>query len=165
GCKLVLLDRSASLLDLTSEVCPGALPIVADVTSTQDMSAAARQAHQAYPKIDYLVAAAGIIGPVKSAIELSESEWDTLFNINVKGCWLACKEFMPSMIENRAGAVVLFSSSAAVRGSRYLPAYAASKGAVTTLTKSLAMSYADHNIRVNCVCPGTIESRMATQSF
>jgi NAD(P)-dependent dehydrogenase (short-subunit alcohol dehydrogenase family) len=94
------------------------------------------------------------------AVDVTEAEFDEVFAINVKGSWLAAKYFIPQMREIGRGSVVLFSSTAGMEGSPVLSIYSASKGAVTLLTKSLALNHATENIRVNCVCPGTIDSPM-----
>ena len=112
-----------------------------------------------------LAVAAGILGPAKPAIELAEEEWDRLFAINVKGPWLAARAFIPQMRERGRGSIVLFSSTAGLIGSRFLSAYSASKGAVTMLTRSLALNHAAEHIRVNCICPGTINGPMTDASF
>jgi NAD(P)-dependent dehydrogenase (short-subunit alcohol dehydrogenase family) len=110
--------------------------------------------------VELLAAAAGIVGPSKIAIEVDEAEFDRVFAVNVKGSWLAARHFIPHMREIGRGSVVLFSSTSGLQGSPVLSVYSASKGTVTLLAKSLALNHATENIRVNCVCPGTIDSPM-----
>lgn len=160
GAKVLLFDRDPNGLATTSALCPGSVVIAGDVRSAADVNRAAEAAKAAFGPVDLLVAAAGLVGPSKIAIDVSEEEWDLVFDVNVKGCWLAAKSFIPQMREKGRGSVVLFSSTAGLQGSPVLSAYSASKGAVSLLTRSLALNHAAENIRVNCVCPGTIDSPM-----
>ncbi|KAB7591568.1 SDR family NAD(P)-dependent oxidoreductase, partial [Verminephrobacter sp. Larva24] len=109
--------------------------------------------------------AAGMLGPAKPAIELQEQEWDRLFAVNVKGPWLAARAFVPHMRQIGHGAICMFSSTAGLAGSPFLSGYSASKGAVVLLARSLALNHAAEKIRVNCVCPGTIDGPMTEASF
>ncbi|QDL93534.1 glucose 1-dehydrogenase [Paroceanicella profunda] len=165
GAKLALFDRDTEKLAETAALCPGALTVPGDVTSAADMAAFAEATQAAFGPAHKLVAAAGILGKAGPAIEMEEEMWDRVFAINVKGAWLAARAFIPQIRTHGAGAVVLFSSTAGVMGSPTLSAYSASKGAVSLLTRSLALNHAAENIRVNCVCPGTIDSPMSDSSF
>lgn len=160
GARLVLFDRDEEGLAETAALCPGAITVVGDATSAADVKRAADTARAKVGPVELLVVAAGIVGPAKIAIDIEEAEFDLIFDINVKASWLAAKHFIPHMREIGRGSVVLFSSTAGLEGSPVLSIYSASKGAVTLLTKSLALNHATENIRVNCVCPGTIDSPM-----
>jgi NAD(P)-dependent dehydrogenase (short-subunit alcohol dehydrogenase family) len=160
GAKLLLFDRDPGGLAETAALCPGSISVAGNVTSAADLERAAAKALAELGPVELLVAAAGLVGPSKLAIDVTEEEWDLVFDVNVKGSWLAAKYFIPQMRSLGRGSVVLFSSTAGLQGSAVLSAYSASKGAVTLLTKSLALNHATENIRVNCVCPGTIDSPM-----
>jgi NAD(P)-dependent dehydrogenase (short-subunit alcohol dehydrogenase family) len=160
GAKVLLFDRDEAGLQQTAALCPGSVPVVGDATKPADVERAAAVARKQLGPVELLVAAAGMVGPSKIAIEVDEADFDAVFALNVKGPWLAAKYFIPQMREVGRGAVVLFSSTAGMQGSAVLSIYSASKGAVTLLTKSLALNHAAENIRVNCVCPGTIDSPM-----
>lgn len=160
GGRLVLFDLSEDALAEIAALCPGAVTVPGDITQAADVQRAAQVAQDSFGGVDLVVAAAGIIGPSCSAIDVEEEDWDRLFAINVKGCWLTAKSFIPQMRTKGAGSMVLFSSTAGMIGSPFLPAYSASKGAVVQLMRSLAIAHAPEAIRVNCVCPGTIESPM-----
>jgi NAD(P)-dependent dehydrogenase (short-subunit alcohol dehydrogenase family) len=134
--------------------------VVGNAAVAADVERAAAAALAEFGPVELLVVAAGLVGPSKHAIDVTEAEWDLVFDVNVKGSWLAAKSFIPQMRQRGGGAVVLFSSTAGLQGSPVLSAYSASKGAVTLLTKTLALNHATENIRVNCVCPGTIDSPM-----
>lgn len=160
GARLLLFDRDPDGLAETAALCPGAICVTGDAASAEDVARAAETAKAAFGPVELLVVAAGLVGPSKIAIEVEEAEWDLVFAVNVKGSWLAAKSFIPQMRELGRGSVVLFSSTAGLQGSPVLSAYSASKGAVTLLTRSLALNHATENIRVNCVAPGTIDSPM-----
>ncbi len=165
GARLALFDRDAAALAATAALCPGAVTVAGDASSAADVARFAATAREKLGPVELLVAAAGVIGPSKIAIDVDEDEFDRVFAINVKGSWLAAKHIIPQMREAGRGSVVLFSSTAGLQGSPLYSAYSASKGAVTLLTKSLALNHATENIRVNCVCPGTIDSPMHRQGM
>jgi 2-keto-3-deoxy-L-fuconate dehydrogenase len=160
GAKVLLFDRDEAGLKQTVALCPDSVPVIGDATKPIDMERAARIARELLGPVELLVAAAGMVGPSKIAIDVDEKDFDQVFALNVKGSWLAAKYFIPQMREIGRGSVVLFSSTAGLQGSPVLSIYSASKGAVTLLAKSLALNHATENIRVNCVCPGTIDSPM-----
>ena len=83
----------------------------------------------------------------------------------MKGTWLAMRAVLPHMRAAGGGAIVCFASAAGLTGSETMPAYSASKGAIVMLTRSAAKSEAQHGIRVNCVCPGSIETPMLEATF
>lgn len=165
GARVLLFDRDAEGLASTAAECPGSVCVTGDASVAADVARAAEVARRELGPVELLAAAAGILGPAKPAIELEEHEWDRLFAINVKGPWLAARAFVPQMRELGKGSIVLFSSTAGLVGSPFLSAYSSSKGAVTMLTRSLALNHAAEGIRVNCVCPGTINGPMSNASF
>ena len=164
GARLLLFDRSAEGLAGTAAGCPGAVTVTGDAASAADVAAAAARAAELGP-VTLLVTAAGMLGPAKPLAEVEEAEWDRLFAVNVKGTWLAVRAVLPQMQAAGGGSVVAFASTAGLAGSATLPAYSASKGAVVMLTRSLALSHAAEGIRVNCVCPGSIETPMLEATF
>jgi NAD(P)-dependent dehydrogenase (short-subunit alcohol dehydrogenase family) len=93
--------------------------------------------------------------------DLSEEGWDFIIDVNLKGTFLTCKSFLPAMIENRSGCIVNVGSTLGIRGARSRPAYCASKGGVVMLTRALALDHAPDGVRVNCVCPGVVDTPMA----
>ena len=93
--------------------------------------------------------------------ELSESDWDLLIDTNLKGTFLTCKAFLPAMIEAGSGCIVNIASTAGVRGGHTRAAYCAAKAGVVNLSRSLALDHGADGVRVNCVCPGLIDTPMA----
>ena len=164
GARLVLFDRDGAGLTDTEALCPGAQSIIGDATRQADVMRAVDAAAAIGP-IQLLATAAGILGPAKPLTDIDEADWDRLFAINVKGTWLALRAVLPHMRAAGGGAVVCFSSAAGLTGSETMPAYSASKGAVVMLTRSAARSEAQYGIRINCVCPGSIDTPMLEATF
>ena len=92
------------------------------------------------------------------------TDFDTIFNVNVKGVWLMTKHVVPGMIEKGAGSIINFSSIHGLTGGRNVPLYHATKGAVRLLSKSDAAAYGAHGIRVNSIHPGSMNTRMSRRS-
>jgi NAD(P)-dependent dehydrogenase (short-subunit alcohol dehydrogenase family) len=159
--RIALIDRDAEgLAALAGEIGPAALPLAADVSEEAAMAAAfARVAP--WGGAEVLVTAAGILGPVTDVASCSPANWDRLFAVNVRGTYLALHFGVPELRRRGSGgAIVTFASTAGIAGSATLGPYSATKGAVVMMTKSLALSLAAEGIRVNCVCPGSIETPM-----
>jgi len=112
-----------------------------------------------FGSIDILFNNAGIPGP-HSVTETSEEEWDRVLGVNLKGVFLCSKYAIPHMMKKRRGAIVNTASAVGLVGSAGQAAYCASKGGVVILTKAMALDCAGLGIRVNCVCPGFVETPM-----
>ena len=112
--------------------------------------------------LDILVNSAGI-SPQATAEETKWEMWDDVMSINLKGTFIGCKKAIPLMRKRGGGAIVNLASINAIRGNTRLVAYAATKGGVLAMTMSLALDHVGENIRVNCVCPATIETGMVRQ--
>lgn len=164
GARLVLFDRDAAGLAETASACERAVTVLGDASSAADVARAAGAASE-LGTVSLLATAAGILGPTRPLAEVTEAEWDHLFDVNVKGTWLALRAFLPGMIAAGRGAIVTFASGAGLVGNTTFPAYSASKGAVVLLTRSVAASHAADGIRANCVCPGPIETPMLRATF
>jgi NAD(P)-dependent dehydrogenase (short-subunit alcohol dehydrogenase family) len=99
------------------------------------------------------------------AVSMTEADWDAFFAVNLKAAWLCTKHVLPSMLAARSGAIVNVSSiHAAVTRDSFFP-YAAAKSALVGLTRSLALDYGPHGVRVNCVCPGFTRTRLVEESI
>lgn len=107
--------------------------------------------------LDVLVNVAGI-GSTTSAPETPLETWEEVFAVNARGTFLCCKHAIPGMVARGGGAIVNVASVAALVGLRNRAAYSASKGAVVALTRALAVDHVGDGIRVNAVCPGTVDS-------
>ena len=164
GGNLVLIDIDAPGLAETGALCLDAgvevLVRRTDVTESADVAAAAAATKERFGAAHVLASSAGIIGPTKPIIDCDEADWDRVFDINVKGTYLVARHFIPLMRKAGGGAIVNFSSAAGLVGSHELGLYGASKAALVMMTRSMALNHAAENIRVNCVCPGSIETPM-----
>lgn len=133
-----------------------------DVSNRTQVKRMVKAAVKHLGAIDVLFNNAGIL--VEGTVEqVTEEDWDRIMAINVKGVFLMCKEVVPLMLSNGQGAIVNNASCSGLVGDRGAIAYNTSKGAVVLMTKCLALDYADQGIRVNCVCPGEIETPMFRQ--
>jgi len=130
-----------------------------DVRNDNDISSAVAKARSEFKKIDILFNNAGICA-YGLAHELSEEEWDTMIDINLKGAWLVARRIIPMMIEQRSGVIINNSSVAGLRGMNRLSHYAASKWGLTGLTKSWAIELAPYNIRVVSIHPTGVNTPM-----
>ncbi|MDX6224121.1 MAG: hypothetical protein QOE64_497 [Frankiales bacterium] len=93
--------------------------------------------------------------------ETTEEQYDLIVDTNLKGTFLTCKTFLPAMLESGSGCIVNIASTAGIRGGHRRAVYNASKGGVVLLTRSLALDHGPAGVRVNCVCPGLIDTTMA----
>jgi len=130
-----------------------------DVTSQKDLRAMAEQTRAEFGRIDILVNNAGIYRAAAS-VDVTEEHWDAIMNINAKAVFFASQAVLPTMIAQKRGVIVSLASMAGKIGSRTNLPYNASKAAVISITKSLALAHAADGIRVNCVCPGFVETDM-----
>ncbi len=136
----------------------------ADVSKKNEVEAVVRNVIENWEQIDVLVNNAGIwtYGEMGS---MTEEVWKKTMKINLDGVFYACNAVIPFMKKKKSGGIINVSSTAAVRGEAFHSHYAASKGAVVSLTKSLAAELAAHNIRVNCVAPGWVDTDMCSEIF
>ena len=139
------------------QALPNAIWKPCDVSVVRNIEAAVNEVISSYQRIDALVCNAGI--HVSATIEdTDEALLDKVLNLNVKGAYGAIKSCLPAMKEQGSGAIVVMGSDQSFIGKRNSFAYGVSKGALASMAKTTALDYAPYNIRVNAVCPGTIET-------
>ena len=135
---------------------------VCDVRDPEQIAATVRACVDRFGRLDVLCNIAGVLR-MDHTLDLQLDDWNQVLTINLTGTFLMCQSALPHLIESR-GCIVNTSSSSALAGLAYGAAYAASKGGVLALTKTLAVEYAKQGVRVNSVCPGSIKTPMASRS-
>ncbi len=139
----------------------GQLPVVADVSKEEDVDGYVQKAVDEYGRIDLFHNNAGIEGRMAPMTELSVADFDRVWAVNGRGVFLGLRVVLKVMKPQRSGAIVNTASMAAIKGAATFSPYIASKHAVLGLTKSAALEGGPFGIRVNCVAPGHIDTRMA----
>ena len=130
-----------------------------DVRVADDCKRAVDETLRAFGRIDILFNNAGVFYP-QTALECSEREWDEQIDVNLKGMFLMSKFALPRMIAQGHGVIVNNASGWGLVGGDHAVAYCASKGGVVLLTKALAVDHGRQGIRVNCICPGDVDTAM-----
>lgn len=137
----------------------GAIPVKCDITKAAEIENMKNIIHDSFGKIDTLINNAGI-AQQKLFTDITEQEWDNMFNVNIKGMFMVTKAFIKDMINNKKGSIVNISSMWGITGGSCEVHYSASKAAVIGFTKALAKEVGPSGVRVNCVAPGVIKTDM-----
>jgi len=134
--------------------------VLLDVTQAESWAALATHVEATHGRLDVLVNCAGVLatGDVEHT---AVTDWQRLLDVNLTGAFLGCRAMLPLLRRGMGRSVVNIASVVGLRGNQGMAAYAASKGGVVALTYSMALDHAAEGIRVNAVCPGTIEGPMA----
>jgi NAD(P)-dependent dehydrogenase (short-subunit alcohol dehydrogenase family) len=164
GAKVVIADRNVQRGEETISMIRGVGGTASfrrtDVSVAADIEALVDYMMTTYGRLDLAFNNAGIEGDVKPLADQTESNFDAVMDINVKGVWLSMKYEIPRMLEQGGGAIVNSSSVAGVVGFPGIGIYAASKHAVIGLTKTAALEYSAQGIRINAVNPAAIDTEM-----
>ena len=136
-----------------------AIFVQCDVRSSSECRNAVERTIASFGKIDILCNNAGI-AIRKDVVELSEDEWDQAIDVTLKSIYLLSREVIPRMISNRGGSIINTGSGWSLKGGPRAASYCAAKGGVLNLTRAMAIDHGKHNIRVNCVCPGDVQTPM-----
>jgi len=157
GAIVVAADRDSPSAAETVRGLEQASAALVDVAQAASVARLIADTHARHGRIDILCNNAGI-GSSKTVVDCEPDEWDRLFAVNARGVYLGCKYAIPLMIAQGGGVIVNTASVAGLIGLPNRAAYCASKGAVVTLTKQVAVDYVAHGIRCNCICPGTVDT-------
>lgn len=130
-----------------------------DVRSAADCRHAVDSVHKKEGKIDILCNCAGIVIR-KDVVELTEDEWDLALDVTLKSIYLLSREVIPHMIRNGGGSIINVGSGWSLKGGPRAASYCAAKAGTVNLTRAMAIDHGRHNIRVNCVCPGDVDTPM-----
>lgn len=167
GASVVLCGRRQEAVDdaVAAITSAGgkAIGVAADVSNSADAERIVRTAVESFGAVDILVNSAGI-QTYGTVVETSEELWDKVFDINVKGIYLLAHFAIPEMEERGGGAIINVSSVQAFQSQKQVAAYTATKGAINALTRAMALDHAEQKIRVNTICPGSIDTPMLRHS-
>lgn len=168
GARLAVVDRDAAGADATVAAIRGAggdaLALVSDVADPESSLAGTAAVVERWGRLDSLVAAAGF-SCGGTVLTTDPADWDSVFRANVGGTWLWSRAVIPAMQRGGGGAIVTVASQLALAGGRGNAAYIAAKGAILSLTRTMALDHAADNIRVNALVPGAIDTPMLRRSF
>jgi NAD(P)-dependent dehydrogenase (short-subunit alcohol dehydrogenase family) len=152
----IAMDDARALAD---ELGDSVSAIKCDIRLETDVQAAAEVAHGRWDRVDVLVNNAG--SELNRAYdETTEEEWDRVLNTDLKGSWLMCKHFVPRMVEAGNGSVINIASLTGLVGFPLSTAYGSAKGGLVVFTRDMAIELASTGVRINCVCPGVIDTAM-----
>jgi NAD(P)-dependent dehydrogenase (short-subunit alcohol dehydrogenase family) len=162
----LLAERARAVADEINEAGGSALPVVADVAQAGQVEAAVQQTVEQFDRLDIVFANAGINGVWAPIEELTPEEWDRTIDINLKGCFLTVKYATP-WLKKQGGAIVVTSS---VNGTRVFSnsgavAYSCAKAGQLVMAKMLAPELAPHGVRINAICPGSVETNIRENTF
>lgn len=156
GAKLVLADISGNQDAVARQVGGGAVPVHCDVSNEDDVIAMIAAAEQAFGRVDVLCNNAGFGGGMGPLHKQSTELWDKVHGTNIRGVFFGMKHGIISMLKTGGGAIVNTTSASGIVGWKHHSVYGSAKAAVNHITKTAALDYSDHNIRINAVAPGTM---------
>jgi NAD(P)-dependent dehydrogenase (short-subunit alcohol dehydrogenase family) len=166
GAKVALLDIDEPRGRATTEALGGEAGSVrftrCDITREVDVSAAIAGSVEAFGRLDILVNNAGV-NTYFDATTMTEDEWEKVFAVDLKGAWLCCKHALPHMRDQGAGAIVNIASIHAFMTTYNQFPYAAAKSGLVGMTRSLALDFGKHQIRVNAICPGWVRTQLVDE--
>jgi len=165
GASIAGIDIGEPPQDRWAEIeasAPGALFREADIRDEEAISAAVAATVERFGRVDILVNAAGVVG-MGAAHLLPVEEFDRIVDINLKGSFIISKHVLRPMLEQKSGNIILVASVEGLMGLTAHLAYNASKGGVVLMAKTMAIDYGAAGIRVNCVCPGGVDTPMTAK--
>jgi NAD(P)-dependent dehydrogenase (short-subunit alcohol dehydrogenase family) len=163
GAKVVIAGRTRQKLDaVAKEIGANCLAVEADTGNTSDVKNLVEAAVRHFGAIHILVNNAAVLLPGTTESH-TEDDWDQSFNINVRGVWQLCRAALPHLRAAGAGSIINIASVLSQVAARNRVAYSATKGAVLAMTRAMALDHAAEKIRVNCICPGIVDTEMVAR--
>jgi NAD(P)-dependent dehydrogenase (short-subunit alcohol dehydrogenase family) len=161
GARIVIADIKPTggeeTVALIQQLSGEGLFVSADVTSASDVQSMVQTTRDSFGRLDFLVNNAGI-SPVGSVTEIDEADWDLCLNLDLKSVFLCCKYAIPLIIESGCGSIVNIAGTLGLRATQRKAAYCAAKAGVVNLTRQMAVDYGTSRIRINCICPGFVDT-------
>jgi NAD(P)-dependent dehydrogenase (short-subunit alcohol dehydrogenase family) len=137
---------------------PESLALQADISQRDDVERLMRYVHDVFGKIDILVNCAGVWIAGQTLVECSDTDWDRVIDINLKGTWLCCRAAGKTMMQRQSGCIINISSQVGLMPGAGAGAYPISKAGIIMLTRQMALELARYNIRVNALAPGIVKT-------
>jgi len=161
GATVVITGKDTERLKKAAKKIPNSIAIVADIRNTNDVKNVVSKTIEKFGRLDILVNNAGIFPKIKKLHEIDEDEWNEVLDVNLTGQFRFTKEAIPHL-QKTSGSIVNISSDAGLKAYQGFnaDAYSASKAALIILTKCWALEYSKNKIRVNCICPGVVDTDM-----
>lgn len=156
GAKVIAADISGQQDVVAKKIGSSCVPVQTDVAKSADVQAMLDLAVSKFGRLDVLVNNAAVDGDMRPTGEYAEAEFDRVWGINGRSVFLGMRYGIPLMLSNGGGSIVNVSSMASVVAFPTMPAYCAAKGAVSMMTKVVAVEYAGKGIRANVICPGAV---------
>jgi len=168
GAKVVVVDidesGGAATLEAVRALGGEGHFVNADVSKERDAARITEESVNAFGEINILFNNAAV-SSFKSVVEVDEAEIDRVMNVNVKGAFFCSKAVIPHLQQAGGGSIIHTASITGIVGAPGMAVYSASKGAIITLTRTLALEQAEQGIRVNCICPASIDTPMLNEAF
>ena len=161
GANVTIIGKDQDRLEKASSEIPNSFAVVANVRKTEDVKNAVKKTVEQFGRLDILVNNAGVFPRIKKLHEINEEEWDEVLDVNLTGQFRVTKEAIPHL-QKTSGSIINISSDAGLKAYQGFnaDAYSATKAALIVLTKCWALEYSKDKIRVNCICPGVVDTDM-----